>query len=206
MTNTSVFSVRMNDPSINLIPQDGELFFDEHFLSHQESKRLFTYIEKNLDWQEETIRMFGRPCKVPRLVCWYGEPDARYRYSGTMHVPNPWNKELLRLKTHIEQAMGAGFNSVLGNLYRNETDSMGWHSDNEKELGTNPVIASLSLGEARRFSLRHKARKKTFHLDLPSGSLVMMKGSLQANWKHALLKETRPCLPRINLTFRNVCR
>jgi len=192
--------------SENLITLDGELYFDEHFLSLEESSQLFGYFEQNLHWQEETIKIFGRICNVPRLVCWYGDADAYYRYSGTDHVPHPWDPALLQLKIRIENATAARFNSVLGNLYRDEKDSMGWHSDDEKELMPDAVIASLSLGETRRFSLRHKVNNTKLHLDLPSGSLVVMKGSLQANWKHSVRKETHPCKPRINLTFRQVKR
>jgi alkylated DNA repair dioxygenase AlkB len=142
----------------------------------------------------------------PRLSAWHGDAGARYSYSGVMLEPHRWTDTLLRIKEDVEHATGQRFNSVLLNLYRNEGDSVGWHSDNETELGSRPVIASLSLGETRRFKLRHKTRKdqKTISLALTDGSLLVMSGTTQKFWRHAIDKEREPKDARINLTFRNI--
>jgi alkylated DNA repair dioxygenase AlkB len=133
------------------------------------------------------------------------EPEAVYTYSGTTFAPNAFTPSLLQIKTDIESFTESKFNSVLANLYRNGQDSMGWHSDDEPELGSNPIIASLSLGEERVFKLRHR-KDKTLKMDvpLPHGSLLVMSGAMQHQWQHALPKSARAMSPRINLTFRQV--
>ena len=148
--------------------------------------------------------MFGRTVRVPRLVCWYGNRNAIYRYSGVEHIPHPWTKSLSELKTRIETFTQRTFNSVLGNLYRNGYDSMGWHSDDEKELGPNPFIASISLGSTRLFKVRHKSSKEQIKLLLPHGSLLTMSGPFQHHWQHSIPKTSAPIAPRINLTFRDI--
>jgi alkylated DNA repair dioxygenase AlkB len=192
------------DRSSNLIAEDGELYYQPAFLDAQTASSLFRDLRKNLDWQEETITIAGRQIKVPRLVCWYGDEHARYRYSGLMHEPKPWTKSLLWLKQRIEAICRSPFNSVLGNLYRDGSDSMGWHADKEKALGRNPVIASLSLGATRLFRLRHPASGKVLELDLQDGSLLIMAGSLQHHWRHCLPKSRTARGARINLTFRRI--
>jgi len=187
-----------------IVDHDGQLCFYQDFLTTEEAKYLFNVLLNNLDWAEESINMFGKSILVPRLVCWYGDKTAIYRYSGVKHTPLPWTKSLSELKGKIEIVTQQTFNSVLGNLYRNENDSMGWHSDNEKELGNMPFIASLSLGEERIFKIKHKTTKNQLQLTLPSGSLVTMSGSFQHNWQHCIPKSTTPKKPRINLTFRYV--
>jgi len=140
---------------------------------------------------------------MPRLIAWYGEPEAVYTYSGVRHVPMPFTPELAVIRARIEELSGAPFNSALANLYRDGRDGMGWHADNEAELGRNPVIASVSLGATRRFTLRHRRRKGlTEALDLEPGSLLVMEGETQHHWLHALPKTTRPVGERINLTYR----
>lgn len=157
-------------------------------------------------WQQETITLWGKQHLQPRLSAWYGDADSHYSYSGVVLAPHPWTPTLLRIKTDVEAATGHGFNSVLLNLYRDENDSVGWHSDAEPELGRRPVIASLSLGERRTFRLRHKSRKdlKSLLLDLTDGSLLLMAGETQHAWQHAVMKEREPCGQRINLTFRTI--
>jgi alkylated DNA repair dioxygenase AlkB len=166
----------------------------------------FERLEGELDWREETIRLFGKTFLQPRLLAWHGDPGARYRYSGRMHEPLAWTPSLAALRSRVEELTGARFNSVLANLYRNEQDSMGLHADDEPELGEQPVIASLSLGEERVFRLKHRRRQdlKPVRLGLPSGSLLIMAGDTQKNWKHEVPKQSRPCGPRINLTFRHI--
>ena len=146
--------------------------------------------------------MFGKQIPSPRLVAWYGEKEAAYRYSGILHQPNPWLPELLSIKEIIEQKFNLQFNSVLANLYRNKSDSMGYHADNEIELGKNPIIASLSLGVTRKFNLKHKKSKTLHKMTLTNGSLLIMSGDTQNNWYHSVPKQKKATAERINLTFR----
>lgn len=188
----------------NLAPRDGELFFVREFLCPYDASILQQQLLTDLEWDEETIVVVGKQVKVPRLVCWYGDPQACYKYSGTIHNPIPWTSGLKLVKTRIEKFSENRFNSVLGNLYRNGTDSMGWHADKEKELGIDPFIASLSLGETRLFKLRHNKSKETINLYLSHGSLLLMGGNLQSRWRHSIPKSRKATHPRINLTFRYI--
>lgn len=181
---------------------DGELRLIEGFLTAPEAAILIQCLQSELDWQEEALMIAGRQVMVPRLVCWYGDPGACYRYSGVSHEPLAWTPALARLRTALEQRSGSRFNSVLGNFYRSGQDSMGWHADKEKELGLNPVIASLSLGATRRFLLRHNRTREQIELSLTDGSLLIMGGRLQHTWRHCVPKSPRCADPRINLTFR----
>ncbi len=149
--------------------------------------------------------MFGRPVRVPRLVAWHGDPVAVYTYSGTEHRPLPWTPVLVRVRRRVEALTGHEFNAVLLNLYRDGRDGMGWHSDDEPELGPEPVVASASFGATRRFCLRHRRRRES-RLDLPlgHGSLLLMHGATQRHWLHAVPKTRAPVGPRVNLTFRTV--
>lgn len=183
---------------------DGEVTYIANFLSADQASEYFRRLYTDLNWQQETIMIAGRQQTVPRLVCWYGDAGAVYHYSGTTHYPQPWTAELVELKQKIETLTGWRFNSVLANLYRDGRDSMGWHADNEKALGRNPCIASLSLGQNRRFKLRHNKKIETLDLELASGSLLLMAGSLQHHWRHCLPKSQRIMGPRINLTFRRI--
>ena len=153
-------------------------------------------------WRAETVTVFGKRQLQPRLSAWHGE--ARYRYSGLTLEPLPFTPLLQQVRTAVEAATGARFNSVLLNYYRNERDSMGMHSDDEPELGPRPAIASLSLGATRAFVLRHKHSGQTMKLDLTDGSLLFMWGELQENWLHGVNKSARPLGPRLNLTFRYI--
>lgn len=157
-------------------------------------------------WKSETITLFGKAVLQPRLTAWYGDPGLNYSYSGIRLTPKYWTDTLLELRECVEKASDASFNSVLLNYYRDNNDSMGMHSDNEAELGSDPVIASLSLGEERVFVLKHKRRSdlKSIKLPLPDASLLVLKGSTQSNWRHGILKEPTPCGPRVNLTFRQI--
>ncbi len=159
---------------------------------------------ENTAWRQERITVYGKPYLQPRLSAWHGE--VGYRYSGIRLEPNPWTPLLADLRQRIEALTGLEFNSVLLNYYRNQADSMGMHSDDERELGPEPAIASLSLGAERRFVLRHRRRRdlETLRLPLPSGSLLLMQGSTQQNWRHGIAKQTRSCGARVNLTFRYV--
>jgi len=140
---------------------------------------------------------------VPRLLAWYGDPEARYRYSGLEHQPLPWTPLLAEIRTRVQEACGRPFNAVLLNYYRDGNDSMGWHSDDEPELGRDPLIASLNLGGTRRFDLRRKGTTRIGHsLELGDGSLLVMGGQTQHHWQHQVAKTRKPVAPRINLTFR----
>lgn len=167
---------------------------------------LFDQLQQEIDWRQEPIQLFGKRYMQPRLLAWYGDVGVSYRYSGIEHQPLPWTPGLAALRDRIETLSGANFNSVLANQYRNHRDSMGLHADDEPELGAQPVIASLSLGEERVFRLKHRHRKdlKAVRLPLSSGSLLIMRGETQDNWRHEVPKQTKPCGPRINLTFRYV--
>jgi len=188
----------------NLAPFDGELYLIKQFYSSSEAQLLFTELQSSLAWQEEAIFIFGKSIKVPRLMCWIGDADAYYRYSGVDHQPSPWTQSLQAIRQRVEQQCQHSFNSVLANLYRDGQDSMGCHADNEKELGLNPLIASLSLGEERLFRLHHKQRKERLDMFLQSGDLLIMAGALQHHWLHSLPKTKKSKNPRINLTFRKI--
>ncbi|MCS6934385.1 MAG: alpha-ketoglutarate-dependent dioxygenase AlkB [Chitinophagales bacterium] len=185
--------------------QDGSLAYCEHFLSHADSQRFYGLLLHNISWRQEPITLFGRRVMQPRLTAWYGDEGRQYRYSGITMRPQPWTDELLQLKSLAETACGAQFNSVLLNYYRHGNDSMGWHSDDEPELGINPVIASVSLGAERPFCMRHRLhRHLRLRLTLGNGSLLVMKNETQHYWQHALPKQPRLTQGRINLTFRYI--
>jgi alkylated DNA repair dioxygenase AlkB len=154
-------------------------------------------------FEQPRLRMMGREVRTPRLVAWYGaEP---YSYSGLTHPAVPLTPDLEELRQLASRLAGTAFNGVLLNLYRDGRDSMGWHSDDEPELGPDPVVASLSFGATRRFRLRHKRDPgRSVTIDLPHGSLLVMAGPTQHHWQHALPKTSRPVGPRLNLTFRRL--
>ncbi len=181
---------------------DGELSYDASFLCPTEADHFLERLQQNLQWRQDRITLFGREVKIPRLQAWYGDEEAHYRYSGLDLQPLPWIPELAELRYRIQQTTGYRFNGVLANLYRSGQDSVGWHSDNEPELGNNPVLATLTLGVARAFCLRHK-KQRTLKLQLEPahGSLLLMAGSTQHHWLHALPKRQLEGV-RINLSFR----
>ncbi|MCS0324085.1 alpha-ketoglutarate-dependent dioxygenase AlkB family protein [Vibrio diabolicus] len=180
----------------------GKLYYDPYFLSHLEADHYFDQLLKTLPWHQEHITMFGKSVLQPRLQAWHG--DAAYTYSGLTMQPHPWTPELTQLKVRCETIADVAFNSVLANLYRHGQDSMGWHQDNEPELGRNPVIASLNLGETRRFLLRNLHCKTEIEYELSHGSLLVMAGELQHHWKHCVPKTAKTKGERINLTFRQI--
>ena len=159
-----------------------------------------------IPWKQESIMLFGKTHLQPRLVCWMGDRGCAYAYSGKRHQPSHWHPLVADLRRRVEALTGSRFNSVLLNLYRDGADSMGWHADDEPELGPRPVIASLSFGAERMFHLRHRRDRtiSTRHVALVDGSLLVMRGDTQANWHHAVPKTRRPVGVRMNLTFRTV--
>jgi alkylated DNA repair dioxygenase AlkB len=190
---------------------DSALFeYHADFLPKPEADRALERLWRELDWSQREITLFGRRLMQPRLIAWYGEPGAVYSYSGLTLVPLPWHPLLQKLKKRVEAFSGCRFDSVLANAYRDGRDSMGWHSDDERELGPEPVIASLSLGAPRRFLLRPRTRSTgeaggTIALSLTHGSMLLMKGKSQRRFQHALPRTKRPVGLRINLTYRRVC-
>ena len=160
----------------------------------------------DIRWRQEQVTLWGRTYPQPRLVAFYGDGGCSYRYSGVTLTALPWSHDLRLLKDKVESLCDASFNSVLLNYYRDQRDSMGLHADDEPELGSNPVIASVSFGEARRFVLKHRYRDDIdrIRLELPSGSVLLMQGETQVNWKHGVPKQSKSCGPRVNLTFRTI--
>ncbi|MBW2541517.1 MAG: alpha-ketoglutarate-dependent dioxygenase AlkB [Deltaproteobacteria bacterium] len=186
---------------------DGDVRFVADFLTRAESDARLAVLLDLVEWEQHRIRIRGREVASPRLSAWYGDPEAHYSYSGLSLEPRPWLPPILELKRRVESVCSSTFNSVLLNLYRDGSDSMGWHSDDEPELGAQPVIASLSLGATRRFRLRHRRRKdlEPVAIDLEGGSLLVMQGETQRFWRHQIPKTRRAVGPRINLTFRRIC-
>lgn len=181
------------------------LWFSPQWLPLEAADALFDQLLAEIPWEVHRIRLFGREVDSPRLSCWMGDADAAYRYSGTRFVPHPWHPALRMLKQRLENEFAVAFNSVLANRYRNGRDAMGWHSDDEPELGAAPVIASISLGATRRFVLKHRRQsERKLELPLPHGSLLLMSGETQRHYRHALPRTVKPVGERINLTFRNI--
>lgn len=187
---------------------DAELSYLERLALAEPDVPILKRLIAEIPWRCEVVVMWGRRVPQPRLTAWYGDAGASYAYSGIELHPLPWTPLLLDIKTRIEQTASSSFNSVLLNYYRDHRDSVGFHSDDEPELGARPVIASLSLGAERTFILKHKKLKDTkpVQLRLASGSLLLMQGDTQRCWRHGVPKETRPCGPRVNLTFRQIFR
>nr|WP_067298615.1 alpha-ketoglutarate-dependent dioxygenase AlkB [Marinobacterium profundum] len=191
--------------SIQKIQAPGaDLVLLRGFVDTQQSAQLLSCLTQEIDWRQDRIRLFGREHPIPRLQQFQGEPGLHYRYSGLLLETGPWHPLIEQLRRRISALEPADFNCVLLNLYRDGNDSMGWHSDDEPELGPNPVIASLSLGQPRRFLLRHRQhpQQPKIELMLDNGSLLLMRASTQHHWQHALPRTRRTCEPRLNLTFR----
>lgn len=195
----------MTDDTMNILPFDGEAFFLNDFFTMRDSDHYLELLTEEIQWRQEPIVIMGRTIMQPRLTALYGESGKPYRYSGITMTPHPWTPILLDIKTRIESVANHRFTTALLNLYRNGEDSMGWHSDDEKELGRHPVIASVSFGAARTFQLRHRT-DTSIRVDivLEHGSLLIMRGPTQHHWLHRLPKRTRISEPRINITFRTI--
>lgn len=209
---------------------DGELIFAERFFNTKISDRSVEYFQENdtynwqhtdwqqlsaedlaqvkftyINWQRDDIKMFGKTIALPRLTAWYGDAGKSYTYSGITSQPQVWNAGLLYIKKQIEQVTGCAFNSVLLNWYRNGEDHMGWHADDEPELGVNPLIASVNFGETRDFVLRRNDEpRQKIVMPLQHGTLLVMGGALQHYWQHSVPKRKRVKGSRFNLTFRAI--
>ncbi len=188
----------------NILPTNGELYLSPGFYSVEQADDWFELLRRKIDWRQERLFIYGKWINVPRLMCWYGDEHAHYRYSGVDHPATPWLQELLLIKSDVEKIVPESFNSVMANFYRDGRDSMGCHADDEKELGQNPLIASLSFGEQRLLRFRHKKSKAKLELQLNHGDLLIMAGEIQHYWKHELPKSRQQKKARINLTFRRV--
>ena len=182
---------------------DADVLIDRAFFTPAEGDNLLADLTANIAWEQKPIHFMGKEVLQPRLTAWYGEEGKSYTYSGLTVQPMPWIPSLLKMKAQVEAAAGITFNSVLLNRYRTGQDSVGWHSDNEPELGTNPVIASVSLGATRNFQFKHKHNPDLkLTIELTHGSLLLMRGTTQHFWKHQIPKTKKELGPRINLTFR----
>lgn len=193
-------------PSGEISVPDAELYLLQHVYTAARCLEIFCQLQKNIVWRQDQLRIHGRKISIPRLNAWYGDAGADYSYSGIHFKALPWFPLLSELKEKAQTLSGKRFNSVLANCYRDGNDSVSWHSDDEAELGENPVIASFSFGATRDFALRHKTRRdlKTLKLPLTSGSLLVMTGSTQHYWQHQIPKSKRVTKARINLTFRQI--
>lgn len=183
---------------------DLKIRIEEVFFTTAESNALLESFISKLPWESMTIKMFGRDTKIPRLQCWIGDEGCEYRYSGKQLNRQIWNQDLTMIRKKIFKELKIDFNSVLANYYRDGKDSMGWHSDDEKELGPNPTIASISFGSERDLVFRNKISKKTLTIPQTNGCLILIDGETQKNWQHSIKKTQKIIGPRINLTFRNI--
>ncbi|RJF99340.1 alpha-ketoglutarate-dependent dioxygenase AlkB family protein [Noviherbaspirillum saxi] len=201
------FSLFDDAPALEPIPMvDADVRFMHGFYRTPQSQALMQALLAETPWRQESIVLWEKEYLQPRLSAWYGDAGSVYAYSGKRFHPLPWTDTLLAIKHDVEAATSQRFNSVLLNLYRDENDGVGWHSDAEQELGRLPVIASLSLGETRTFRLRHRTRKDItpVSIELTDGSLLLMAGETQRKWQHTITKERMPREARINLTFRTI--
>lgn len=182
---------------------DADLTYLLAWLDGSTADHWFQQLVSETPWQQPEVMLYGRRHPVPRLTAWYGDTDASYRYSGMTNQPLPWTPLLAEIRQRLVDAIGYPLNGALLNYYRDGQDSMGWHSDDERELGDEPLVVSLSLGGARRFDLRRKGDNRISHsLTLAHGSLLVMGGKTQHHWQHQVAKTRKPCAPRLNLTFR----
>lgn len=188
---------------INIELPNSEIRYFPQFFEKNEADSIFEKLITEIPWQQDDIKVFGKTYAQPRLTALFGDEGKEYSYSNIKMKPHPWNTILQNIKSKIEQQTKTHFNVVLLNYYRDGKDSNGWHADNEKELGLNPVIASVSLGSERCFQLKHNYDKNLKkNIVLAHGSLLLMQGSTQHFWKHQIPKTTKPVSYRINLTFR----
>ena len=209
---------------------NGQLFFSEKFFSEKISDRSVEYFQENnnydwrkknwrditqdefnildftnIKWKQDTIKLYGKIIPLPRLTSWYGDGGKNYTYSGIESHPNEWNKGLLYIKEKVEEVAGTVFNSVLLNWYRDGEDHLNWHADDEKELGKNPIIASVNFGEKRDFIIRkNDDHSKKISIPLNHGTLLIMSGELQHFWQHSVPKRKTVKSSRFNLTFRKI--
>ena len=190
------------NPTNNLLPFDGKAIYYGKIIRPDEANKYLNSLQEEIAWEHDEVNIFGKHIVTKRKVAWYGDNNFAYTYSNATKVALPWSKLLKHLKEKVEKVAGATFNSCLLNLYHNGDEGMGWHSDNEKELGNDPIIASVSFGAERKFALKHKETNQTCTIILEHGSLLVMKEGSQKNWWHRLPPTKKIKKPRVNLTFR----
>lgn len=200
MSQSSLFDPVDRRPE-ELLPCAGSALLHRGALDLQRAQSVFDELMEAVPWEQRSVQMFGKSVPQPRLVAWFGD-GAPYTYSGLRLEPHPWLPLLVELRQICEKLAGTRFNSGLANLYRDGKDSVAWHADDEPELGENPTIASMSLGAARRFDLRHRDTGETVRTELPPGSVLVMSGASQSAWVHQIPRTAKVSEPRINLTFR----
>lgn len=188
----------------NLLPRDGRVVYAGYIFTPTEADHLLERLLHEITWQQDKAVIFGKLVTTNRQVAWYANQPYAYRYSGTTKIAMGWTSLLLEIKQRVEHVCRESFNACLLNLYSSGADGMGWHSDAEKELRRNGVIASVSLGAERKFQFRHKISKELLSLWLQHGSLILMQGETQSYWLHRLPKAMGVKTPRVNLTFRQV--
>ncbi len=189
---------------MQIVNTDGEVVYYGKVVEPLQADYYLENLLKNIEWKNDEAVIFGRHIITKRKVAWYGDNDYSYTYSGKTKSALSWTPELLELKKLVEQLTGEQFNSCLLNLYHDGNEGMAWHSDDEKTLGKDSTIASLSFGSERKFSLKHRTTKESHHVLLEQGSLLVMKGATQTHWLHSLPKSKRVTEPRVNLTFRRM--
>lgn len=195
------------DDSIDIALDGADLRYWPHWVEESLALRWLQALLIETPWTQPQITVYGRQFAVPRRVAWYGDANAHYRYSGQVHSPLPWTPLLSEIRERVQDQVGQSVNGVLLNLYRDGQDAMGWHSDDEPELGPEPLVVSLNLGATRRFDFRRKGATRIEHsLELVHGSLLVMAGPTQHYWQHQIARTRKVSEPRLNLTFRQLLR
>lgn len=199
---TNLFAQEENKYPIERLPHDPSLIDFGSIYEPAKAKEIFESLLREVPWQHDTAFIYGRHIVTKRQVAWFADQDFDYNYSNTTRPSIPWTPLLRAIQAKVKDVCGYDYNSVLLNLYSNGSEGMGWHSDDEKGLGSSPNIASLSFGATRRFDIRHKQTGETIKIPLDSSRLIVMKDKSQSHWKHQVPKQLRVKEPRINLTFR----
>ena len=200
-------STDTNQPvsSVKTLPlAEADVKYYSRAIATDSANHYFHVLKQELPWRQDAIRLFGKSIDIPRLQSWHGDPQCTYTYSNLTLKPNPWTDSLQRLKALCETLSNTSFNCVLANWYRDGNDSMSFHADDEADLGINPTIASVTLGEARPFVFKHKESKATYTQVLEHGSVLIMAGTTQSHYLHGIAKTAKPIGGRINLTFRHL--
>ena len=195
-----------HNKDLNLLPEDGTVNYFGRVLKPDEANSYYNSLLQTIEWKNDEAVIFGKHIITKRKAAWYGDDNYSYTYSNTTKQALQWTKELLELKEIVQEKSGSKFNSCLLNLYHSGNEGMAWHSDDEKSLGKDTTIVSLSLGAERKFAFKHKQTKQVISLLLEHGSLLIMKDGTQSNWFHSLPKSKKITSPRINLTFRTIVR
>lgn len=202
-TQVDLFGNVIDAPNPIIKLEDAELLYHPSFFDKSESDRIFKTLLETIEWKQDKIMMYGKEVPLPRLSAWYGDTNKPYTYSGIKLNPLPWTEELLKIKETIEKEAKVKFSSVLLNRYRDGQDYVGWHTDSEKELGKNPIIASVNFGATRKFQLRRiDDHKEKFEVELKHGTFLVMGGATQHFWQHQVPKTAVKIGERLNLTFR----